>query len=115
LIRSAQAADLGFILHSRHQYHWHTGYVPPQTVAAPHLGAGTGFDKQEYRLYPVGVETWGGFVFVHLTPAEAKPLPSQLAGIPERLARYPLATLAIGATIRYRTATGDTVAFRVVA
>ena len=39
LIRTAQAADLGFILHSRHQYHWHTGYVPPQSVAAPHLGA----------------------------------------------------------------------------
>ncbi|MCA9258557.1 MAG: DUF1501 domain-containing protein, partial [Planctomycetales bacterium] len=32
-------ADLGFILHSRHQYHWHTGYVPPQTVACPHIGA----------------------------------------------------------------------------
>jgi hypothetical protein len=32
-------ADLGFILHSRHQYHWHTGYEPPQTVAAPHLCA----------------------------------------------------------------------------
>ena len=39
LIRSYQAGDLGFILHSRHQFHWHTGYVPPQTVAAPHLGA----------------------------------------------------------------------------
>jgi hypothetical protein len=26
-------------LHSRHQYHWHTGYEPPQTVAAPHIGA----------------------------------------------------------------------------
>ena len=39
LIRTAQAADLGFILHSRHQYHWHTGYVPPQSVAAPHIGA----------------------------------------------------------------------------
>ena len=39
IIRSFQAADLGFILHSRHQYHWHTGYVPPQTVAMPHLGA----------------------------------------------------------------------------
>ena len=23
----------------RHQYHWHTGYEPPLTVAAPHLGA----------------------------------------------------------------------------
>jgi hypothetical protein len=39
LIRSHVLADLGNILHSRHQYHWHTGYVPPQTVAAPHLGA----------------------------------------------------------------------------
>src|SRR5919109_2780633 len=39
LIRSHRVADLGHILHSRHQYHWHTGYVPPQTVAAPHLGA----------------------------------------------------------------------------
>jgi hypothetical protein len=39
LIRTSVGADLGFILHSRHQYHWHTGYVPPQSVAAPHLGA----------------------------------------------------------------------------
>ena len=39
LIRSAFQPDLGAILHSRHQYHWHTGYVPPLTVAAPHLGA----------------------------------------------------------------------------
>ncbi|MBS1935081.1 MAG: DUF1501 domain-containing protein, partial [Bacteroidetes bacterium] len=39
LIRSYVAADMGFILHSRHQYHWHTCYEPPQTVAAPHIGA----------------------------------------------------------------------------
>jgi len=39
LIRSHVQPDLGNILHSRHQYHWHTGYVPPQTVACPHLGA----------------------------------------------------------------------------
>jgi hypothetical protein len=39
LIRSHVQPDLGSILHSRHQYHWHTGYVPPQTVAAPHIGA----------------------------------------------------------------------------
>jgi hypothetical protein len=39
LIRSYQSGDLGFILHSRHQYQWHTGYAPPQTVAAPHIGA----------------------------------------------------------------------------
>jgi len=39
VIRSYVAADLGHILHSRHQYHWHTSYEPPQSVAAPHIGA----------------------------------------------------------------------------
>lgn len=39
LIRTYRAGDLGFILHSRHQFHWHTGYAPPQTVAAPHIGS----------------------------------------------------------------------------
>lgn len=39
LIRSYVAADMGHILHSRHQYNWHTCYEPPQTVAAPHIGA----------------------------------------------------------------------------
>lgn len=39
LIRTYTGADLGFILHSRHQYHWHTGYEPPQSVACPHIGA----------------------------------------------------------------------------
>src|SRR5262245_22807424 len=39
LIRSYTAGDLGFILHSRHQFHWHTDYAPPQTVACPHVGS----------------------------------------------------------------------------
>jgi Rieske 2Fe-2S family protein len=71
-------------------------------VAAPHLGAGTGFDKDGYHLYPVGIESWGGFIFLHLTPAESRPLAAQLGGIPERLQRYPLAGLGIGATIEYQ-------------
>src|ERR1051325_9044994 len=36
LIRSHRLADLGHILHARHQYHWHTGYIPPLSVAEPH-------------------------------------------------------------------------------
>ncbi len=39
VLRGFTAADLGFILHSRHQYHWHTGYVPPQPMAMPHIGS----------------------------------------------------------------------------
>src|ERR1700680_4037123 len=40
LIRSYQAGDLGFILHARHQFQWHTGYAPPQKVAGPPIGSG---------------------------------------------------------------------------
>lgn len=39
IIRSYRSADLGFILHTRHQYHWHTCYEPPQSVQPPHIGA----------------------------------------------------------------------------
>ncbi len=39
LLRTYQAGDLGHILHSRHQFHWHTGYAPPLSVAAPHMGS----------------------------------------------------------------------------
>ncbi|MCU0872737.1 MAG: DUF1501 domain-containing protein [Pirellulaceae bacterium] len=42
LIRSHVLPDLGHILHSRHQYHWHTGYVPPQTFTT------AGFFGSEY-------------------------------------------------------------------
>ncbi|MEP0843209.1 MAG: DUF1501 domain-containing protein [Phycisphaerae bacterium] len=38
LIRTFRPGDLGAILHSRHQYHFHTGYVPPQTINAPSMG-----------------------------------------------------------------------------
>ncbi len=72
-------------------------------VAAPHLSSAA-FDRRDFHLHPVGVAVWGGFVFVHLTPAEAAPLGEQLGGIPERLARYPLAQLGIGATRRYEVA-----------
>jgi Rieske 2Fe-2S family protein len=73
-------------------------------VAAPHLGSAADFDRRNFHLYPVGVAVWGGFVFVHLTPAEALPLAEQLGGIPQRLARYPLADLGVGATRRYQVA-----------
>jgi hypothetical protein len=39
LVRTHRVGDLGFILHARHQYHWHTGYAPPQSLAVPHMGA----------------------------------------------------------------------------
>ncbi len=67
-------------------------------VAAPHIEA---LCKQDFSLYPVGVDTWGGFIFVHLTPAKAGSLAEQLGAATERTQRYPLAGLRIGHSIIY--------------
>jgi glycine betaine catabolism A len=85
-------------------YHQWTYDFDGQLVAAPHLSAEPQFDKSQFSLYPAAVECWGGFVFLNLSPATAAPLAAQLAGIPQRLARYPLAELRIGHTIRYSVA-----------
>jgi glycine betaine catabolism A len=69
-------------------------------VAAPHIEA-EGLCKQDFSLYPVGVDTWGGFIFVHLTPQNASTLAEQLGAAVERAQRYPLAALRIGHTIQY--------------
>jgi Rieske 2Fe-2S family protein len=73
-------------------------------IAAPHLRGSPNFDKQDFNLYPVGVAVWAGFVFLHLTPAHAESLPERLDAITERIRRYPLANLRIGATLRYDVA-----------
>src|SRR6476661_8960202 len=39
LIRTFTLPIVDKITHARHQYHWHTGYLPPLTVAAPHIGS----------------------------------------------------------------------------
>jgi Rieske 2Fe-2S family protein len=85
-------------------YHQWTYDFDGHLLAAPHLSAMPGFDKAQFDLYPAAVECWGGFVFLNLSPATAAPLAAHLAGIPERLQRYPLAQLRVGHTIRYSVA-----------
>jgi Rieske 2Fe-2S family protein len=54
------------------------------------------------------VNTWGGFVFVHLEPEVAaqpgETLADQLGRVPQRLIRYPLAELRSARTIEYDVA-----------
>jgi glycine betaine catabolism A len=85
-------------------YHQWTYDLDGRLLAAPHLTTEPGFDKSSFSLYPIGVETWGGFVFLHLTPATAKPFTEQAGGVPERTRRYPLSDLRIGHTIEYQVA-----------
>jgi Rieske 2Fe-2S family protein len=85
-------------------YHQWSYDLDGRLIAAPHLADVPGFDKTSVSLYVCAVETWGGFVFLHLTPEEAKPLEVQLGEIAARTARYPLGALRIGHTIRYQVA-----------
>lgn len=39
LIRTFTCPVTDSITHAKHQYHWHTGYLPPLSVVAPHLGS----------------------------------------------------------------------------
>jgi glycine betaine catabolism A len=85
-------------------YHQWSYDLDGRLLAAPHLVDVPGFDKSAISLYPVGVECWGGFVFLNLTPGEARPFTAQLGDIPGRIQRYPLSDLRIGRTIRYQVA-----------
>jgi len=85
-------------------YHQWTYDLDGRLLAAPHLSGEVDFDKALFSLYPVAVACWGGFVFLHLTPAQSVPLPQQLGAVSARTARYPLAQLRIGHTIRYQVA-----------
>jgi Rieske 2Fe-2S family protein len=85
-------------------YHQWSYDFDGRLIGAPHLAAEPGFDKAQFSLYPAAVDCWGGFVFLNLSPATAPPLTAQLAGIPGRIERYPLAELRVGHTIRYSVA-----------
>jgi Rieske 2Fe-2S family protein len=85
-------------------YHQWTYDLDGRLIAAPHLMGHPGFNKDDYSLYPVGVETWGGFIFLNLTPRSATPLQQQIESISARIARYPLADLRIGHSIEYSVA-----------
>jgi Rieske 2Fe-2S family protein len=85
-------------------YHQWSYDLDGHLVATPHMANTPGFDKSAISLYPVGVECWGGFIFLHLTPAEARPFSAQMGEIPERTQRYPLADLRIGHSITYSVA-----------
>ena len=85
-------------------YHSWTYRLEGDLLRAPWSEEIDGFDQTAFGLHPVGVATWAGFVFLHLTPAEAVPLGDQLGPVPERLRRYPLERLVVGRRLAYRVA-----------
>jgi Rieske 2Fe-2S family protein len=85
-------------------YHSWTYGLDGRLVRAPHTEDVEGFSLDAFSLAPVGVDSWGGFVLVHLTPAEAAPLDEATRDVARRLSRYPLASLVRGRRFSYDVA-----------
>lgn len=94
-----------FVSGIRCPYHAWTYTLEGSLRTAPFLKEEESFYKDEFSLYPVGIQTWGGFFFLHLTPDDAaasgRNLLVQLDRVPERLIRYPLGDLRIARRIVY--------------
>jgi Rieske 2Fe-2S family protein len=85
-------------------YHSWTYALDGRLLKAPHTEDVIGFDPADFRLHPVGVREWKGFVFVHLQPERASDLPTDMTEFDRRLARYPLQGLVTGLSFSYLVA-----------
>jgi Rieske 2Fe-2S family protein len=85
-------------------YHAWTYNLDGELRTAPYLEEGDGFCKEDLPLHPAGVSTWGGFVFLKLSPKEGGSLEEQLGDAPARIRRYPLSELRVARRIRYEVA-----------
>jgi len=81
-------------------YHSWTYDLDGSLRYAPHTDD-VDFDPVAFGLHPVGVEAWGGFLWLNLTPERAASLADELGAVPERIVRYPLDSLVVGATLTY--------------
>jgi Rieske 2Fe-2S family protein len=86
-------------------YHQWTYALDGHLLHAPHFAESPGFRKSDFSLYPVGLETWGGFCFLNLSPGDppdkTSALHQQLSEIISRVQRYPFGDLRTVTTIAY--------------
>jgi Rieske 2Fe-2S family protein len=82
-------------------YHAWVYDLDGQLVRARDIPEDCDFDAGDIQLHPVGVDTWGGFVFIHMTPAKAKPLAQHVALVSDRFKRYRIEDLRVGSTLQY--------------
>jgi Rieske 2Fe-2S family protein len=93
-------------------YHSWTYDLDGRLLRAPHTEDVDDFAPTDFGLRSVSAETWGGFLFIRLV-TESPHLPRQpsspsplglvdsLGAATERISRYPLDSLAVGATLTY--------------
>jgi Rieske 2Fe-2S family protein len=82
-------------------YHAWTYSFDGRLRAAPFLEETDGLDKEDLPLHHVGVETWAGFMWVHLGLTDRGQVTDQFQESDGYLANYPLAELKTAARIVY--------------
>ncbi|HEV2292003.1 MAG TPA: SRPBCC family protein [Gemmatimonadales bacterium] len=87
----------------RCQYHGWTYLLDGSLRGVPQMDRSELFDKKDFGLTPVAVDTWEGLVFVHLGPKPA-PVARTFAGILERIGPRALAGMQFARRVNYEVA-----------
>lgn len=82
-------------------YHSWTYALDGTLMHAPHTDD---VDLPAFALHPVGAATWGGWLWLNASPADAPSLLDALAPVPANVVRYPLDTLVVGRRLVYDVA-----------
>jgi choline monooxygenase len=75
--------------------------IPPDQQGIFDMEHVKGFDKADYGLLPVAVDSWGPLVFVNLSQ-DPDPLLDQLGDLPQRTSGYRLSELELARVKRYQ-------------
>jgi phenylpropionate dioxygenase-like ring-hydroxylating dioxygenase large terminal subunit len=101
LVRSADAAEHTgrFAAGIRCSYHSWNYRLNGELHSTPHINV----DRSCLGLHRVDADSWGGYVYVRVRPG-GQSLLEMLGPVPERIRRYPMATLRVGHRIDYAVA-----------
>jgi Rieske 2Fe-2S family protein len=80
-------------------YHAWAYSLDGELKGTPHQLRSPDFDTQDFSLYRVALDTWGGFIFVNLLGEAAPPLADGLDGLTYEVANWPLEALRVGRRI----------------
>jgi phenylpropionate dioxygenase-like ring-hydroxylating dioxygenase large terminal subunit len=84
-------------------YHAWTYTIDGQLIGAPHMNEVAGFDKSDYPLHAVALETWEGFLFLNLAH-EPEPFAQAFKPLIGRFSRFNLPLLRSARRIGYEVA-----------
>src|SRR3989442_8910668 len=92
-------------------YHAWTYTIDGQLIGAPHMSEVPGFDKRDYPLHAVPLETWEAFVFVNLA-GEPHPFARAFAAVAGRFPPVKLPCLTAAGRGHYAVAGHSDVIFQ---